>query len=101
MKMIANQGVNVSTENRKGAQSGERMRDLRENFALLFFLTVLTRTGETAQKHAFFRHKKTPIKGVCKFKWWEEQDLNLCTLSRAELQSAAINHSTILPLCCI
>lgn len=23
-----------------------------------------------AQKHAFFRHKKTPIKGVCKFKWW-------------------------------
>jgi hypothetical protein len=68
--MIVNQGVKVSTENRKGAQSGERMRGLRENFALLFFLTVLTRTGETAQKHAFFRHKKTPIKGVCKFKWW-------------------------------
>ena len=68
--MMVNQGVKVSTENRKGAQRGERMRGLRENFALLFFLTVLTRTGETAQKHAFFRHKKTPIKGVCKFKWW-------------------------------
>ena len=30
-------------------------------------------------------------------KWWREQDLNLCTLTRAELQSAAINHSTIPP----
>jgi len=32
--MIVNQGVKVSTENRKGAQSCERMRDLRENFAM-------------------------------------------------------------------
>ena len=30
-------------------------------------------------------------------KWWREQDSNLRTLSRAELQSAAINHSTIPP----
>lgn len=30
-------------------------------------------------------------------KWWRGQDLNLCTLARAELQSAAINHSTTPP----
>ncbi len=29
--------------------------------------------------------------------WWREQDSNLRTLARAELQSAAINHSTIPP----
>ena len=95
--MMVNQGVNVSTENRKGAQSGERMRDLRENFALLFFLTVLTRTGETAQKHAFFKHKKTPIKGVCKFKWWRGKDSNLRTRKRADLQSAAFDRSATPP----
>ena len=55
LKMIMNQGVKVSTENRKGVQRRERMKGLRENFALLFFLTVLTRTGETAQKHVFFQ----------------------------------------------
>ena len=73
------------------------MRGLRENFALLFFLTVLTRTGETAQKHAFFRHKKTPIKGVCKFKWWREQDLNLRSPKTPDLQSGAIDRSAIPP----
>ena len=29
--------------------------------------------------------------------WWRGQDLNLCTLARADLQSAAINHSATLP----
>ena len=71
------------------------MRGLRENFALLFFLTVLTRTGETAQKHAFFKHKKTPIKGVCKFKWWRRLDLNQRRLSRLIYSQV---HLTALPL---
>jgi hypothetical protein len=30
-------------------------------------------------------------------KWWREQDLNLCTRERADLQSAAINRSAIPP----
>ena len=30
-------------------------------------------------------------------KWWRELDSNQRTLARAELQSAAINHSTIPP----
>ncbi len=30
-------------------------------------------------------------------KWWKGQDSNLCTLARADLQSAAINHSATLP----
>ena len=30
--------------------------------------------------------------------WWREQDLNLRTLTRADLQSAAIDHSAIPPL---
>ena len=63
MKMMVNQGVKVSTENRKGAQRGERMRGLRENFALLFFLTVLTRPdvcGAKQRVKQLFSGIKTP-----------------------------------------
>jgi hypothetical protein len=45
-------------------------------------------------------YQKTALKGgffIWSKKWWKGQDLNLCTLTRADLQSAAINHSATLP----
>ena len=34
---------------------------------------------------------------MCDLKWWREKDLNLRTLARADLQSAAIDHSATSP----
>ncbi len=40
---------------------------------------------------------KTPHKGALLLSWWKGEDSNLRTRKRADLQSAAINHSATLP----
>ena len=43
------------------------------------------------------RHGQGIRKAECGGKWWKGLDSNQCTLTRADLQSAAFNHSATLP----
>ena len=47
----------------------------------------------------YMRYEKIQLKSWKNFepKWWREKDLNLRTLTRADLQSAAIDHSATSP----
>jgi len=62
----------------------------RNKDVLLLFLRFASKTtsqlGRASQVNLLLRQK-----------WWTGQDLNLRTLTRADLQSAAIDHSATCP----